>query len=260
MEITTIQMLLAAIVVGIAGIDMFNGLTHFHRPVVLGPIIGMILGQPEIGIAVGATIELSLIGAAPLAGAQPPNVILAGFTAVFFSIIMGDKMTPEAAVAVSLPFAVLMQALITILFNLFTFFMPSVDDAAENLNFKKLTMVNITCLLILFFTYAGLAFSIMVLQNQATNLVEIIPQWLLNGLTVAGGLMPAMGIAILLNIMFKKEYISFLLIGFILSAFFNINIIALTGLVIAFAIYDYLNNEKLERLEATKGGDYEDGI
>lgn len=63
--------LLIALIAGIAGVDLFNGLTHFHRPVVIGPIVGLILGDVQTGLLVGGTLELVWMGMVPLAGAQP---------------------------------------------------------------------------------------------------------------------------------------------------------------------------------------------
>lgn len=40
MEISLLQAFALGIIAFIAGLDMFNGLTHMHRPVVLGPLVG----------------------------------------------------------------------------------------------------------------------------------------------------------------------------------------------------------------------------
>lgn len=45
MEISLLQAFALGILAFIAGLDMFNGLTHMHRPVVLGPLVGLILGD-----------------------------------------------------------------------------------------------------------------------------------------------------------------------------------------------------------------------
>ena len=41
MEISLLQAFALGIIAFIAGLDMFNGLTHMHRPVVLGPLVGV---------------------------------------------------------------------------------------------------------------------------------------------------------------------------------------------------------------------------
>ena len=50
MEISLLQAFALGILAFIAGLDMFNGLTHMHRPVVLGPLVGLILGDLHTGI------------------------------------------------------------------------------------------------------------------------------------------------------------------------------------------------------------------
>lgn len=45
MEISLLQAFALGIIAFIAGLDMFNGLTHMHRPVVLGPLVGLVLGD-----------------------------------------------------------------------------------------------------------------------------------------------------------------------------------------------------------------------
>lgn len=50
MEISLLQAFALGIIAFIAGPDMFNGLTHMHRPVVLGPLVGLVLGDLHTGI------------------------------------------------------------------------------------------------------------------------------------------------------------------------------------------------------------------
>src|SRR5690606_37310014 len=107
MEISLLQGLLLGMLAFFAGLDLFNGLTHFHRPVVLGPLVGLILGDLPTGILVGGTLELVWMGLAPLAGAQPPNVIIGTIVGATFAITTGVK--PDVAVGVAVPFAVAVQ-------------------------------------------------------------------------------------------------------------------------------------------------------
>ena len=107
MEISLLQAFALGILAFIAGLDMFNGLTHMHRPVVLGPLVGLILGDLHTGILTGGTLELVWMGLAPLAGAQPPNVIIGTIVGTTFAITTGVK--PEVAVGVAVPFAVAVQ-------------------------------------------------------------------------------------------------------------------------------------------------------
>lgn len=62
MEISLLQAFALGIIAFIAGLDMFNGLTHMHRPVVLGPLVGLVLGDLHTGILTGGTLELVWMG------------------------------------------------------------------------------------------------------------------------------------------------------------------------------------------------------
>ena len=54
--------------------------------------------------------------------------------------------------------------------------------------------------------------------------------------------MPAIGFAMLLKIMLKKEYIAFMLAGFILVTYFGISILGLAVLGACVAMYDFYAN------------------
>lgn len=125
MEISLLQAFALGIIAFIAGLDMFNGLTHMHRPVVLGPLVGLVLGDLHTGILTGGTLELVWMGLAPLAGAQPPNVIIGTIVGTAFAITTGVK--PDVAVGVAVPFAVAVQMGITFLFSVMSGVMSRCD-------------------------------------------------------------------------------------------------------------------------------------
>lgn len=78
------------------------------------------------------------------------------------------------------------------------------------------------------------------LGQPAVNwLLEVMPQWFLSGLTLAGKMLPAIGIAMLLRYMPTGKYFQYLLVGFFLSAFLNVPIIgaAIVGVALAIAFY-----------------------
>src|SRR5690625_162515 len=94
------EALLIALWAGIIGIDLYVGLTHIHRPVVSGLVVGLILGDVTTGLIVGGTLELIWMGMVPLAGAQPPNVVIGGVIGTAFGIISGQDLNVSGGVAV----------------------------------------------------------------------------------------------------------------------------------------------------------------
>lgn len=233
-----IQALLIAIWAGIAGVDMFNGLTHLHRPLVTGAVVGLILGDLQTGLIAGATLELVWMGMVPLAGAQPPNVVVGGIIGTAFAILA--KQDPNVAVGIAVPFAVAAQAMITILFTIMSPVMHKADKYADESNTNGIEKINYFALAGLFAFYAIIAFlPIYAGADKAQAIVEMLPPVFIEGLGIAGGMMPAIGFAMLLKIMLKKEYVGFMILGFVLVTYMQLPILAVALVGLSIALYDY---------------------
>lgn len=253
-----VEALLIAIWAGIAGVDMYNGLTHIHRPIVTGPIVGLILGDMTTGLIVGSALELVFMGMVPLAGAQPPNVVIGGIIGTSVAILA--KLDPQAAVGMAVPFAVAAQAGITLLFTAFSPVMHKADKYAEDTNTKGIDRINYLGMAILFVSYFICAFlPIYFGAEKAADIVAMIPETIIGGLSIAGGIMPAIGFAMLLKIMLKKEYVAFLIVGFLAVTYFNIPILGLALIGLCIALYDYYAKNNQQVVTEAKE-EYEDGI
>lgn len=55
------QALLVAIFVTIAFIDAHTTQIHIFRPIVVGPVVGLIMGDVQTGFQVGVTVELMFL-------------------------------------------------------------------------------------------------------------------------------------------------------------------------------------------------------
>ncbi|WMJ82261.1 PTS N-acetylgalactosamine transporter subunit IIC [Clostridium sp. MB40-C1] len=252
-----IKALIIAIWAGIAGIDLFDGLTHIHRPLVTGLVVGLILGDFHTGLVTGATLELVWMGMVPLAGAQPPNVVIGGIIGTSFAIL--SHQNPNVAVGIAVPFAVAVQGAITLIFTAFSPVMHKADRYAENADTRGIERINYLGMLVIFIFYFVIAFLPIYLgASSATKIVQALPQWLIGGLSVAGGMMPAIGFAMLLKIMLKKEYIAFLIIGFIFATYLKLPVLAIALIGTAIALYDFYANkgkgEKVNRREVRSSG------
>ena len=116
MEYSVIQVALVFIVTFIAAIDQYNFLESLYQPIVTGAVIGLILGDLNTGLLVGGTYQLMTIGNMPIGGAQPPNAVIGGIMAAVLAIATG--LEPNAAVGLAIPFALLGQLGVTLVFTL----------------------------------------------------------------------------------------------------------------------------------------------
>ena len=240
-DITLIQALMVAI---FAGIDLFNVLTHIHRPIIAGPIVGILMGNPEAGLVAGASFELMWMGLVPLAGAQPPNVVMGGIIGTAFVIATGK--TAQEAIVVAIPFALFVQVCITFLFTAFSPLMKKADHYADTLNYGGIAKLNYLGMTILFLFYSIVTFLVVYLgAAQAAKYVAFVPKWITEGLGMAGGLMPAIGFGILLNIMLRKEYVAYYILGFVLAAYLEQPLLAIALIGVVFALIEYFLRDNI---------------
>ncbi|MGI9277112.1 MAG: PTS N-acetylgalactosamine transporter subunit IIC [Endozoicomonas sp.] len=263
-EPTLFQGLLVALFAGIAGIDMFNGITHIHRPIVGATVVGLILGDLQTGLLVGGTLELAFMGMVPLGGAQPPNMVAGGIIGAAFAII--TNVEPHMAVGIAMPFAIAVQSCITLLFTVFSPVMHKCDEMVARGDWRGIEKVNYLGLTVLFTFYSLITFLPIYLgAAPAQRMVEAAPQWLMNGLGVAGGMMPAIGFALLMKIMLKKAYVPYLALGFLGVTYLGLPIMAVGMIALAVALLEFYKSETAASAmtPATAGGmmeDEEDGI
>lgn len=269
MEFNIIQVTLVFIWAFIVGIDQFDFLESLYQPIVTGAVIGAILGDLQTGLIVGGTYQLVTIGNMPIGGAQPPNAVIGGVMATIFAI--GSGLDTTAAVGLAVPFAVVGQNLVTLLFTVMSPLMSVADKMAAKADTKGIVRLNWLAMGLL-----GLAFAIVCVAGLygGSVLGESLQRfsdnykWVMTGLSAAGGMMKFVGFAILLRIMMSNELWGIYFAGFGISVIIG-HIPGLSGaalLIVAFfgialALNDYQTRVALKNATGgiVEGGD-EDGI
>lgn len=253
MEFSLIQIILVMVVTFIAAIDQFSFLESLYQPIVMGPVVGAILGDLNTGLIIGGSYQLMMIGSMPVGGSQPPNAVIGGIMATVFAISMNIT-DPQAALGLSIPFALLGQYAVILTFTITSPLMAQADKFAKNADTRGIERLNYITMALL-----GLFFSLIVLvglisgQAIGETLTKVLDPWVWNGLKAAGGMMRFVGFAVLLKVMMSREYWGFYFAGFALATIVDksglggqaLALIALIG--IAIAIYDYQTNVKMKQ-------------
>lgn len=263
MEITLMQGIGLAIMAIIVGVDFWLEGLFIFRPIIVSTLTGLILGDVQLGLLTGGITELAFAGLTPAGGTQPPNPVLAGVMSTV--IAYTTKTEASGAMALALPFSFLMQYIILFCYSTFSFFMKGADKAAEEADTAKIVKINMTCTGIIALLYGIVVFlCAYVAQDAMKAFVEILPEWLTHGFEVAGGILPAVGFAMLLKVMLKGEFVPYLLIGFVIACFLdfsNLLPIAVVGVALALFVYNIEKSVKANAaVKNTVEEDEEDGI
>ena len=106
-------MLLQAILIGlVAALGVLGdqmGSLYINRPIILAPLVGLIVGNLEQSIVIGASLELFFMGAVSVGAYIPPDTIVGGVLATAFALSTGRGI--ETAVTLAMPIALVSQAI-----------------------------------------------------------------------------------------------------------------------------------------------------
>lgn len=247
---------LVAIWAFFCGIDKYDVALNIHRPLITGPIVGLIMGDMQTGLIAGATLELAWLGLVPNAGAQPPDVTMGTIAAVAFAVMTGQS--AEVAMGVGMPIAVLMQMLVIGFFAITSFTMGKADRFAESADSGGIDMLLISTIGLRSLLYAVVAFITVYFGEHAASWIdENAPKVLLEGLGIGAKMVPAIGFAMLLKIMWSKEVSGVFFIGFVMTTYLHLPIMAVAILgASAAALYYFFsgnsgssNNQQVEEFE-----------
>jgi len=216
-------------------LEDFLGASLLSRPLVLGPLVGLTLGDPVQGVIIGATLELIFMGNIKIGAAIPPDVITGGVLGTAFAIMSGKG--PAIALAIAVPVSILAEMILSGLFVLRSIFNSSFNKFAEEGNYRKIELLHVSSGLLKPLLMGLLTFLALFLGTDIMkSFLDSIPAWVQSGLQVAGNMLPAVGFALLMNLMFNQKAAAYFFLGFILASYLKLPMIAIGGLGVITAI------------------------
>ena len=238
----------------------------WFRPLVVAFFTGIILGDVQLGMQAGAVAELSYLGLLTVGGTVPPDPLFAGLMTTVLAYTTGCDV--NTALGLAVPFALIGQWINTGTNTFYAGFLPKVDKCAAAGDEKGIAKVMYTGWILYAAMFALAAFlSTYALQSGISAFVAAFPEWLVHGFEVAGGLMPAVGLALLLVVMLKKENAAYLLAGFVIMVITNCqNILPIAVIAGCIAYVNFTRDMETAKLTAASAataaqeGDFEDGI
>ena len=236
-----------AVFICVGGAEL-AGFTMLNRPIVIGPLVGLFLGDLHTGVDVGAALEAVFMGVVNIGGASAaePGIVTAVGTA--FAIMMGKG--TEVALTLALPIGILGLQIKTILYIfLVGMFSKKFDQLAQEGKQNQITALHFGLWTVNWVLYSLVAFfGILFGSDAVSKLLDMIPDVIMNGLTVCGGLLPAVGMAMLMKMLWDKKICVFFFLGFICVAYLKLPLVALAVLGVIIAIVIGMNDFDINKL------------
>lgn len=233
---TVLQAILCGLVywIGVGNVP-FVSLWIVQRPLVCGLITGCILGDPVTGAVIGATINLVYLGFISAGGSMPADMTLAGILGTAYAIVGG--LDAATALAIAVPLGILGTIVWYLRMTLDSIFVHMSDRYIKEGRFSMLRVSNVLlpCLFSAAISVAPAALAAYFGASYIQDFITFCAGTPMRIFQVIGGLMPALGIAITLQYIFKGEAKLFLFCGFIIATCSGLTLIeqGIVGLLVA---------------------------
>lgn len=263
-------MVLEAVVIGLLcyianiGVPWFIGNTggyyYLSRPLISGAILGFILGDLQTGIIIGAALQTVYISHVIAAGGTSADLTFVAWPATALAILSGAQ--TEVAIALAATIGVLGIFLLNAQLTTNIFWLHVADKELEKGNYRGycLASIGLTQITNFLFRFVPTFLAVYFGATYAEGFLRSFPEWLLSSMTVLGGLLPALGIALLLaSIMDGMDKVLFFILGFTLISVMNINLLVLTVIAVFIALiyYKFMPDDASVKTESVSAGSLE---
>ena len=236
-----IQALLVALSYYLAWLlDSIFGFQTATRPIILGTITGLLCGDLKTGVIMGAALEAVYMGISGIGGVTAADYRSATAIAVGLTILSG--ITIEEGIALAAPIGALCLGLMNVTVAFSNIMEPLYLKTAKEGNVKKYDLIMWFHTLVLQHLIDTLViFSCCYLGTAAIEVIfASIPAWVLTGLGASGGMLVVVGLCLTSQAIWSNATPFYVLLGFVLSKYINLPImaIAVIGIFLAYMVYD----------------------
>lgn len=237
-----INIILIGIVAFLAGCEGILDQFQFHQPVVACTLIGLVTGHLKEGIILGGSLQMIALGWANVGAAVAPDAALASVASAIIMVLAlegGDTNATNAintSITLAIPLSVAGLFLTMIARTLAIPIVHGMDAAAENADFGKIEVLSWLAIVMQGLRILVPALALCFIPPAVvTEQLNRMPEWLTGGMAVGGGMVAAVGYAMVINMMSTRETWPFFALGFVIAAIPNLTLIALgvIGVVLA---------------------------
>lgn len=254
-----VTILLIVVVAFFAGMEGILDEFEFHQPLVACTLIGLVSGHLTEGVMLGGSLQLMALGWANIGAAVAPDAALASVASAILMVLGLNGSTDSStaintAIAVAVPLSVAGLFLTMICRTLATGIAHIMDGAAEKGDFAAIERWQYIAIAMQGVRIAvPAAFLCFIPSDIVTSALNAMPAWLSGGMAVGGGMVAAVGYAMVINMMATKEVWPFFVLGFVLAALSELTLIALGAIGISLALL-YLGLKDLAKQGGGSGG------
>ena len=234
---------------------MSGGFYIVGRPLVAGLLVGLAFGDVTNGILCGLAVQAVFIANLSTGGATNSEITYASYGGI--GLAMATTKNPAIAVTLAI---LIGQTFGLIFYNArmaaYSYWNGREEKAAENNDTHGIVLNHLVFPQITTFLIRAVPVFLVIFYGKGliNTLLNSIPDIVTHIIQVLGGVLPALGIALLMGIVIKnKTHLIFFMAGFVLLAFAKLSMIAIVFLaaLVAFMYYYASTNKSDGNATAT---------
>ena len=233
MQITWFQAAAVAVAayVGVSVWPFGVGYFTVYRPLIGGLIVGLILGDVQQGMAFGAALNAVHLGFISTGGTLPSDLVTAGYIGTALALASGLNVDAALA-AFGVPLGVLGSFLWFGRMTLGSMLAHWADARAERGDTRGVAAINLWAGQGLLFAFYALPTFVIVYYGQwgIDRVLALFPERLLAALAVVGGMLPVVGIGLLLRSIGRPRLMPYYVIGFVLATYLDLPLLVIAVL------------------------------
>lgn len=199
-----------------------------------GFVVGLVLGDWRTGVIIGAAIQT--LNMSPVTTGASNNYDLRTASYVAIPLAMAGNLSTELALTIAVPFAVL-GTFFTPIERTVNSVVAMLGDkaAAKGSDFEMGLALHLAPWLNFPIRFIPLFIVLYFGQTAIDYIVNNVPQWILDGFSLMGGVLPAVGFALFLSVLGKKSLLPYFFAGYYIAYAFGLSTIlmAIFGVIIA---------------------------
>jgi PTS system mannose-specific IIC component len=204
-----------------------TGASCLDRPLFIGGFLGLILGDVTTGVIIGAQLELIFMGISTI-GLGGQTVDILGLAAVCTTLGITHTIPIEIIMVLGMVLGYVGNYSKKFMFYVSERAIPYTDKAFLDGNQRKYTFLAI----LFHFAASALRYIwvvpvIMLGGDLIAAAADITPIFVLQGISIAGGILPAIGFAVILTHLWNAKLAVFFFMGFAIMKYLEVDMMFL---------------------------------
>ena len=233
MQISIIQAILIGTLYYLTnnGVPWLTGLgsVSIRQPICAGTIVGLILGKPVEGCIMVATINTLYLGFVNAGGTLPTDPGIGGVVGT--ALALSANATPQVAMSIAVPLGVMGTMVWTLRQTVNIYFVHQMDKYAVTGDIKKMAFWQLVPTQLFGYAVTMIPCALLVYFGAPATqgLLDMLAGKPLHILSVIGGILPAIGIAMIIRMLNTRNGILiFFTLGFFLETYSGLSMLVVS--------------------------------